>query len=49
MFRKFRHFFVGENDYQALIKKFPAQKNKIYKIGNTRIDILKKPYLKNIL
>ena len=36
-------FCWGENDYQALIKKFPAQKNKIYKIGNTRIDILKKP------
>ncbi len=36
-------FCWGENDYQALINKFPKQKSKIYKVGNTRIDILKKP------
>ncbi len=36
-------FCWGENDYQALINKFPTQKNKIFKVGNARIDILKKP------
>ena len=36
-------FCWGKNDYEAIIKKFPDQIDKIYIIGNSRIDILKKP------
>lgn len=36
-------FCWGKNDYEAIIKKFPDQIDKIHIIGNSRIDILKKP------
>ena len=36
-------FCWGKNDYQAIIKKFPQQKDKVHIIGNSRVDVLKKP------
>ncbi len=36
-------FCWGENDYNAIIETYPMMDGKIYKTGNSRIDILKKP------
>ena len=36
-------FCWGEKDYSAIIDSFPKMVGKIYKTGNSRIDILKEP------
>ncbi len=36
-------FCWGKKDYNVIVNKFPEYKDKIFIIGNSRIDILKKP------
>ena len=43
--RKLRLFFTwGEIDTKIINNNYPDQSKKIYKVGNSRINVLRKPY-----